>query len=143
MAGPEVRVEGLRELQREMRAVERALPRELRAASKEAADVVAEGTRRAFAGLGGSAPKVVPTVKALAQQRGASVKIGGSSSVGGKVALGNEFGSVRYKQFPSWRGSGQGAGYALFPTIRQRRDEVLETYGRALDRVTKRAFPAY
>ena len=136
-----IRVEGLADLQRELRAANTKFPRELRVANKEAADIIAAGTRHAFAGLGGSAPKVVPTVKALAQQRSASVKIGGGASVGGRVAMGNEFGSVRFKQFPPWSGSGGGAGYALFPTIRDRRDELVDVYAGALDRIARRAFP--
>lgn len=139
--GGRIDVEGLRDLQRELRAVDAAFPRELRVANKEAAEIVAKGTRAKFESMGGSAPKVAPTVKALAQQRNASVKIGGGSSVGGQVAMGNEFGSVEFKQFPSWRGNSTGAGYALWPTIRETREEVIDFYGDAIDRLARKAFP--
>jgi len=77
----------------------------------------------------------------LAQQRGAAVRIGGGSSVGGLVALGNEFGALRYKQFPPWRGNGEEAGYALWPSIRENRDRVVEVYGDAIERLAAAAFP--
>lgn len=136
-----VQVEGLRELVRDLRAADASFPREVRAASKEAADIVAEGTREKFRSMGGSAPKVVPTVKALGEQRRAAVRIGGGNSIGGQVAMGNEFGSIRFRQFPPWRGSHGMAGYALWPTIRETRDEVAESFGRAVDRITRKAFP--
>lgn len=109
-------------------------------ASKAAAEIVAVRTQASFAGRGGSAPKVAPTVKALAQQRGASVKIGGGKSVGGYVALGNEFGGrgrSTTKQFPPFKKS----GYSLYPTIARARDDVIDAYAKALDRITARAFP--
>lgn len=141
-----IRVEGLRDLQRALRAVDAALPKELRQANKEAAEVVAGAARANFAAGTGVAPKVVPSVKALAQQRSASVKIGGARY---PYALGSEFGGGKYgpgnptprgghtTQFPPFKKS----GYALYPAIAEKRDEVVEAYAEALGRVAKRAFP--
>lgn len=137
--GP-VLVEGLRDLQRELRAIDGAWPRELRAANKAAADLVAEGTRASFLSRGGSAPMVANTVKALAQQRSASVKIGGGNSVGGQVAMGNEFGGrgrPTTQQFPSFKRG----GYSLFPTVKEKREEVIAAYDKAIDRLLEKAFP--
>lgn len=129
-----IQVQGLRELQRELRALDRAWPRELRVASKEAADVVAEATRASFASRGGVAPKVAPSVKALAQQRSASVRIGGAKY---PFAMGSNFGSLKFKQFsPPTR-----PDYSLYASIDKKRDEVVEAFGDALDRLTRRAFP--
>ena len=46
-----------------------------------------------------------------------------------------------WNQFREWRGNGSNAGYALFPTMRANRDEVVEMYGRGMDRITRAAFP--
>lgn len=43
--------------------------------------------------------------------------------------LGAEFGGGRRpttRQFPPWRGKGEDAGYMLFPTIRERTEELFE-----------------
>ena len=150
MAEDRIRVDGLKEFRRELKALDAQWPKELRTANKEAADIVAEGTRSSFLSRPGVAPKVAASVKALAQQTGAAVQIGGDRW---PFALGSEFGGGKFgagrpsprgghtTQFPAWRGSGPGAGYSLYPTFRAKREEVIETYGRAIDRLTARAFP--
>jgi hypothetical protein len=51
-------------------------------------------------------------------------------------------GRVRgWNQFRPWRGSGSAAGYWLYPAIRAHNDEIVDEYGDAIDRITKRAFP--
>lgn len=134
-----VQVAGLKEFVRELRKADRELPKAIRQANLDVAKEVAEGTRASFSSRGGVAPKVASSVRALAQQARAQVGIGGARY---PYALGSEFGSVRYKQFPPWRGSGPGAGYSLYPTIRSMRDEISQKY---LDRIadaTSGAFPS-
>lgn len=138
MADDAVRIEGLKDFVRELREVDKAFPKELRLAGKDIAEGVAGKTRASFAGGSGSAPKAAPSVKAGATQTGAYVRIGGDAY---PTALGNEFGSVRYKQFPAWRGSDAGAGYHLYPTIRASGDEIEKRYMEAIDRVAAKAFP--
>lgn len=128
-------VTGLKELRRELKIADAAFPKELRSANKKVADLLAEAVRSAYAALGGSAPKVAPTVKALAQQTRAQLKVGGGSGTGAEVAMGNTFGSRRYPQFPP---PGQ---YALFPTVAAKTDEVIDIYADMLDDLTRRAFP--
>jgi len=49
---------------------------------------------------------------------------GGTVSYGGMPgAMGAEFGSYVYGQFPAWRGNKQDAGYFFWPAIREFRDE--------------------
>jgi hypothetical protein len=132
-----IQVTGLKELRKELKAADAAFPKELQKANKKIAELVADGTRAAFSGMGGSAPKVAPTVKALAQQARAQVKVGGGSGVGAEVAMGNLWGSKRYKQFPP----PVDAGYALYPTLKAKNDEIVEAYGDLLDDLLKRAFP--
>jgi hypothetical protein len=133
-------ITGLRPLQAALKELPGKWPRELRIASKDAATIIGEGTKAAFAAGPGSSVLAAASVKVLAGQRDASIRIGGNDR-GGRVALGNEFGSIRFKQFPAWRGVGADAGYALYPTIRAKRAEVVEAYGAALDRLLHDAFP--
>ncbi len=51
-------------------------------------------------------------------------------------------GRVRgWNQFKPWKGNGANAGYALYPAIRSKIGEVVETYGDAIEKITKKAFP--
>lgn len=134
MAADRIEVEGLRDLQRELRALDADAPKELRKANLEAAEVVAQATRQSFSSRGGVAPKVAASVRAVAQQRNASVKIGGARF---PYALGSNFGSLRYKQFPR----PTKPDYSLFVSIKAKRDDVLDTYDDALKKLTKKAFP--
>lgn len=137
MAADAVQVVGLKELRAELRAIEPGgWQKELTKVNKVIAEEIAAGTRSAFAALGGSAPKVAPTVKALAQQVRAQVSVGGTGqSVGELVAMGNLFGATRFKQFPP---TGQ---YALFPTIARMHAEIETRYVAMLGELLARAFP--
>lgn len=148
-AAPPVTVEGLIPFQKELRAANAAFPRLLRVANKEAAEMVAEEARRNASSQGGAARKTAPSIKALAQQRNASVKIGGKAY---PYALGAEFGAIVYKQFKPWRGnqhnmpSGisfdeQTTGYFLYPAIRAKRGEVMDAYGELVNKAMDKAFP--
>jgi hypothetical protein len=133
-----VRVTGLKELRAELRALEGQWPKQLQKVNKAIAEDVAEGTRSAFSGMAGSAPKVASTVKALAQQTRAQVKVGGGSGVASEVAMGNLWGSSgRFKQFPPSVSS----GYALYPTIAAMRSDIEDRYLDLLDDLLRRAFP--
>lgn len=130
-----VRVSGLRELRSELKALDARWPKELQKVNKSIAEDVAEGTRSALGSLGGSAPKV--KVSALASQARAQVRVGGGSGVAAEVAMGNLWGSNRYRQFPP-RIEG---GYGLYPTIKAMRDDIEDRYLDLLDDLLKRAFP--
>lgn len=146
-----IEVKGLKDFQRELRRIDKELPKELRQVSLTAANLVAEGTRSSFASRAGVTSAVAASVKALAQQRGAFVRIGGSGKA--EAALGAEFGGGKYgagrpspfgghtTQFASWRGSGSDAGYSLYPTLRSKTDELIDLYGDALEALAARAFP--
>lgn len=142
-----IHVDGLKELQRELKSLDAEWPKELRKANKEAAEMVAARTRRSFARGTGVDPKVVPSIRALAQARSAAVKIGGQRF---PFALGAEFGGGKFgkgnptpaggytTQFRPHRGR---AGYHLYPTLRRSTDEVVDLYGDLIDDLTRRAFP--
>lgn len=46
-----------------------------------------------------------------------------------------------WNQFRPWRGNSDGAGYFLFPAIRQAEPEIVDMYGAALERLAAHAFP--
>lgn len=133
-----VRVTGLKELARELKTIDRSWGKELAKAAKEAAKIIATDAKRRGVSAGSTLAKAAESFKPGGTQRGGYVKIGGSDY---PYALGAEFGSDRYPQFQPWRGAGQNAGYALYPAIRGKREEVVEQYGHAIDELTRRAFP--
>ena len=132
-----VRVTGLKELRKELKAADAAFPKELQKANKKVAELVAEGTREAFSSMAGSAPKVAATVKAYASGARAQVKVGGGGGVAAEVAMGNLWGSGRFKQFPARVAD----GYALYPTMKARNDQIVDLYGDMVDDLLHRAFP--
>lgn len=46
-----------------------------------------------------------------------------------------------WNQFLPWRGIGPGAGYAIFPTIREQQTTIAQMYEEEVDRITAEAFP--
>jgi hypothetical protein len=155
MAAPatfKIDVVGLKGFQAALRQADALFPRQLRVANLAAAHIVADATEAAMEAGPGAAPLLAPTVKALAQQRSASVGIGGKSGVG-LAAMGVEFGGGLHgkgnptpgggytTQFLPWRGRDADAGYYLFPQMRQHEDEIVEAYGDMIDDLMKQAFP--
>ncbi len=150
-AAGRVELAGLKDFQKELRRIDKELPKELRKVHLTAAQLVAEVTRASFASSPGVTSAVPASVKALAQQRSAAVRIGGAGKA--QAALGHEFGGGKYgpgrpsprgghtTQFPPWRGSGANAGYHLYPTLRSKTDELVEMYGDGFERIARRAFP--
>lgn len=132
-----IKVTGIRELARELRRIDAAFTKELRAASLDVAREVAEGTKTRLSALGGSGPMAASTVKALATQRRAQVKGGGGNTRAGRVFAGNNFGSVRYEQFPPRREPDHG----IYASLRDMRDGLTDRYADAVDRIVSRAFP--
>ena len=128
-------VVGLRDFQRELRALDTAWPRELRKANKDAAEVVATATRASFTSRPGVAPKVAPSVKAQARQRNASVTIGGARY---PFAFGSNFGSKRFKQFPP----PAKPDHSLYRSIEAEGEDVVDAYEAALNRLAAKAFPS-
>lgn len=136
-----VYVEGLREFRKAIKDVSDDLPKELRKGLKTIAEVIAGRTRQAFEAGPGVAPKVAGSVKARAQQAGASVQFGGPAV---PFAWGAEFGGQRRpttKQFQPWRGSGNSAGYMFYPTVRVEREHLADDVAELIDRLTHEAFP--
>ena len=138
---------GLRELRRELKRLGPQWPREMRAAEKAAAEIVAAKARTNLAAarrLMGHASKPRPdrqhtadavrTIKALADTTSARVSLGSTRVA---WALGLNFGSLRYKQFPPV----EHPDHALYEAIESERPKVLASFGDSIDRLAHQAFP--
>jgi hypothetical protein len=138
MVAPEIRVDGLPELRSALRKVEAGLPKELSEVGKEVGRFVAEKARSRAYGLGSVAAKSAPSLRAAAAAGGGAVRLGG----GGGYELGAEFGGQRRPttmQFQPWRGSGSGAGYFLYPSIRDNADQIEQQWTEGVEGLLKRA----
>jgi hypothetical protein len=135
----DVKIEGLRQLNKSLKELGPEFPKEMRKVNKEVAGGVAEHAIRNAHSLGGVAAHVVPSIKASAGVNSAAVALGGLAH---PAAGGAEFGGQRRpttQQFKPWRGAGSNAGYFLYPAIREDADEIYNDYLEALDDLVHRA----
>lgn len=141
--GP-VEVHGLKEFNKALKEADKKYSKELRAANVAASRRVVTRAKAIAAMRGGVAAKAATSLRALASVKGAQIKLGGDRY---PYALGAEFGSLQFRQFPTWRGNQwvawgtSGVGYFLHPAIRDQYDEIVEEYGEAIDRIMRDAFP--
>lgn len=144
MAGPAVRVQGLKEARRALRTLsdDGTWKPELRAVNKSAAEiVVVEARSRAARGgtnlAGGPArlgSKGIGSIRALASQTKATVAGGGASV---PWYGGSDFGSGgAHRQFPAKLKKGR----FIYPAIDDKMTEILRAYTRGLDRLTSKYF---
>jgi hypothetical protein len=131
-----VQVDGLVELNRALKVMGGDLPKELRAANKAVATFVTADAKSAAESLGGVAALVAPSIKASAGATSAGVAFGGPAY---PMAGGAEFGAYQYPQFHPWRGNGPGAGYFVYPAIRQDVDRIETEYHNALEHLIAKA----
>lgn len=134
----DVKVHGLAELNKALKAIGPDAQRDLKEASREVAGFVASGARAAAYAQGGVAAHVAPSIAPVGGVSGAGVAFGGARY---PMAGGAEFGSIRYKQFKSWRGSDSGAGYFVYPAIRQDSDRIVDEFTDAVQKIINRRFP--
>ena len=73
------------------------------------------------------------------------IRVGGPGVVvygGNAYNFGAEFGAYRYKQFETWRGNKDDAGYFLWPAVREYRDrKMLAEWWETMRPGIKKAFP--
>lgn len=149
-----VEVSGLKELQAALKAVGPKMPRELTKAHKKvAAAFVLEGREEMSSLPTPKADEAARGIRARAAQRSASVAMMGDNPFIRAVEFGtlvhHVFGnpvlatSMKRPVFRPWLGSGQDAGYALFPALRAflANPDFEQAYLDALDDVYKTAFP--
>lgn len=135
-------------LNRALRQLPRLALEQLRRASLVIAQDVAGDARSGATRVGGVARLVAPSI-AGTRDRVPAIKVGGSGRLPatnrsrqgsrqtvGDVWAGAEYGGGRRpttRQFAPWRGSGQGAGYFLWPAVRANRRQIHDRYSAALD----------
>ena len=157
---PTVRIEGLKDLQRELRQIDRQLPRELRIVHKGVAEIIAAAARYRAAGLGGVHAKAAPAIKAGAEQRSGFIRLRPTKAV--PFIYGAEFGAkhdkprtvktpsggttvrLGWNNLPEYRGNqhvGSSPGYMVYPTIRDKGEQMVSVYEQRLDSLLKKAFP--
>ena len=114
-----VEVTGLKQLLRDARKVERDLPKEMRQQLVPISQFVLSRARQRAQSLGGvHAHAARRGLRGGATQNTAWIKLAANTE---PTILGAEFGGgarPTTRQFPPWRGSGGGAGYFVYPTIR-------------------------
>lgn len=131
----DVKIEGLKQLNKALKELGPDFPREMRKVNKEVATGVKDHAIRNAMSLGGVAAHVVPSIKASAGVNSAAVALGGTAH---PAAGGAEFGGQRRpttQQFKPW----SHAGYFLYPAIREDADEIHDDYLGALDDLIHRA----
>lgn len=133
-----VKIDGLRELNKALKAIGPEAQKELKEASKQVATFVAADAKAAAYSLGGVAGHVAPSIAAVGGVNGAGVAFGGAAY---PMAMGAEFGAYQFKQFKPWRGNGSGAGYFVYPSIRQDADRIVTEFTDAVDRIIDKRFP--
>lgn len=130
-----VKVEGLDQLEADLKRAAAELPDDIKKANQGLSRDVAKTARARAKGLGSTAAHAAGGIGAAGGSSAAAVMLKASSV---PEILGAEFGGRRRpttQQFQPWRGSGESAGYFLYPTIRELvTDKELEKrYGPVID----------
>ena len=119
-----VRTVGLKELIRDLRRVDREIPRRLTTFMQPIGQQVAVSSRQKASSLGSVHAHVAPGIKGGATGGRAYVSLNPNQQ---PAILGAEFGGGRRKttrQFPPWRGAGPRSGYMVLPTIWDQYDDI-------------------
>ena len=142
MADESIRIEGLNDFRKGLRKIDGALGKRIGQINKATGEKVASKARSAYSNFytvrRGRVPK---SIRASAAQSSVKLTLGRESV---PYALGQEFGSNKYRQFSPWAGAapgGGGKGRFFYPTIREETPGLVKEYLEALDDVAKGAFP--
>jgi hypothetical protein len=136
MATDGIKVIGLKEFRAELKAID--LDKGLAKVNYEVAQYVVTAAQSLAGGVSRLTARGARSFKPSRSGVAARITLGGS---GAPEAAGAEFGARRFPQFQPWRGDGDDAGYALWPTIRDRTPEVIEMHGDAIEKLMRPAFP--
>ncbi len=131
--GDGVGVEGLNQLNRDLRAISKEAQGELRKANVDVAEMEGQRAAAAARALGSTIAHVAPSIKGGGSTTWAGIKFGS----GYPEAMGAEFGGQRRpttQQFRPWLGQ---TGYAIYPTIRRDNELITETWTAAVDKLLK------
>lgn len=135
-----VRVDGAKELIRAFRELDKAIPREVRAATKKLVEetVIPKARMRGQqvrTNLKGNPTRLgsrgVASIRPEVRQDRVAVVMGGARV---PYAGGHEWGSKRYRQFPPSTKD----GYILYPTVKEEARKFAEEYGQLLQDLADR-----
>lgn len=147
-----VQVRGLREFQAELSKLPGKLPNELRKANAEIARWLRPKVRGAASGMGGPQAHFAGAIGSSGTRTSAKLTVrpdANAAFAGAKKHTG-WYAAARYAASPpqhppwigaDWEAGGPGGPYAINPTVRDNVDEIVDTYGDAIDRLARRAFP--
>lgn len=133
-------VKGLADFRRALKALEGDYPKQLGQINQDVGELVVDQAEHHAHDRGGPylAALRLGGLKASKAQTAARIVLDG---VRAPMIFGAEFGAKRWPQFDRWTGSGDDAGYALWPAVREKQDEAGEMYLDALDELSRKAFP--
>lgn len=133
----DVRIEGLREVDKALKELGPEARKELRATNRDVAEKEAQHAAAAAVSIGGVAAKTAPSIKAVGSYQSAGLAFGGASyPFGAGAAFGGQ-GRPTTQQFQPW----VTGGYFPFPQIKADSDDITDTYVDALNRLIEKAFP--
>ena len=142
MADETIRIDGLDDFRKGLRKIDGALGKRIGQINKATGEKVASKARATYSNFYTTRKGRVPkSIKSSAAQREVKISLGRESV---PYALGQEFGSNKYRQFFPWTGpssKGGSAGRFFYPTIREETPGLVKEYLEALDDVGKEAFP--
>lgn len=138
-----IRIDGYREFRADLREVSKELPKEMNRSIKEDVAIpTADAARSSAESQGGALAKGAKSIRGGASGNAVYLRFGGAAY---PYMQGAEFGSTGSHgkgnptpaggyttQFRPWRGNGPGAGYAVFPTLRERAPQTQELLENAL-----------
>lgn len=136
---------GLDQFRRELRALGREWPRELRKAHREVGNIATRSARIRAQRMGGVQAKAASAIQTGATDREATVRV--AVSTRHPYAQGAFWGSKQYPQFKSWVGNSWDVGvagegpYAINPAIAAESGAIVARFDELIDDITRRAFP--
>lgn len=131
--GGGVGVEGLNQLNRDLKAISKEAQGQLRKANVDVAEMEGQRAQAAARAQGSTLGHVAPSIKGGGSTTWAGIKFGS----GYPMAMGAEFGGrgrPTTQQFKPWLGQ---TGYAIYPTIRRDDELITETWSEAVDKLMK------
>lgn len=134
---------GVKELQKALKSMSADAPLELKAGFARIAGDVAEAIRPKVARQSGRAAS---SVKGRSSQRGGSIAFGGSAApympwldFGGTVGRGHERGAGMGAIKREWKGAPVGEGRYVYPTIREKRKDIIEATNDLMEGLAEKA----
>lgn len=132
MSEATIRVSGVKELQKALRQVDKALGAELRKGLNEVADIVVQAARPLMPRKTGA---LQDSLKPGSTQRTAAIKFGGTKAPYGPwIEFGGHVGRNRSVSRPFVPG-----GRTIYPTLARKRPEIIQKIDDVVERLAKRA----